>query len=133
MKIRVSNLRRLSMAVCFAALPALSALAADSGAQARVEADNSKVNKRDANAGEVTADSQNSEKADVEIIRKIRHSLTSDSALSTYAQNIKIVSEKGRVVLKGPVRSDQERAKVEQMAITVAGKANVTNELEVTR
>jgi hyperosmotically inducible periplasmic protein len=55
-----------------------------------------------------------------------------DKSLSTYAHNVKIISQNGMVTLKGPVRSDQEKTAIEAKAEEIAGKNNnVTSELEV--
>lgn len=93
--------------------------------------DNSKANKRDRDKASPTADQQNTSPADRELTRKIRAALHQDKSLSTYAHNIKIVTQDGRVTLRGPVRSDEEKATIESKAAEIAGAGNVTNELEV--
>jgi hyperosmotically inducible periplasmic protein len=92
-------------------------------------ADNSKTNQRD--QGTPTADQQKMNPADRDITKKIRMALHNDKALSTYAHNIKIISQDGKVTLKGPVRSEDEKASIEAKATTVAGEGNVTDQLEV--
>lgn len=94
-------------------------------------ADNTKVNERDRNADESTADQQKNNRSDVETTKQIRQSLMNDKSLSTYAHNVKIISQNGMVTLKGPVRSDQEKHTIEMKATEVAGEGNVTSELEV--
>jgi hyperosmotically inducible periplasmic protein len=74
--------------------------------------DNTKVNKRDRNAGEATADQQKTNAAEQEMSRKIRRSIMADKSLSTYAHNIKIISQDGAVTLKGPVKSNEEKESV---------------------
>jgi len=54
-----------------------------------------------------------------------------DKSLSTYAHNVKIVSQHGKVTLKGPVRSEEEKKTVEDKATEVAGAGNVTNQMTV--
>jgi hypothetical protein len=94
--------------------------------------DNTKVNKRDRNATEVTADQQKMNAADRELTRKIRRSIVADKSLSTYAHNIKIISQNGAVTLKGPVKSDDEKQAVVAKAVAVAGSADkVTNQISV--
>jgi hyperosmotically inducible protein len=78
-----------------------------------------------------TADNQKMNPADREISQKIRKSIHQDSALSTYAHNIKIITQDGKVTLRGPVRSEEEKAKIQAKAVAVAGDDNVTNELEI--
>ena len=51
-----------------------------------------------------------------------------DKTLST---NVKIVTQNGSVTLKGPVRSEQERATVEAKATEVVGAGHVTNQMSV--
>lgn len=79
----------------------------------------------------VSADEQSNDKGDVEITRKIRQSIVKDKSLSTNAHNVKIITVKGSVVLKGPVASNDEKLKIEQTAATVAGKEKVVSEIEV--
>jgi len=55
----------------------------------------------------------------------------SDKSLSTYAQNVKIITQSGQVTLKGPVRSDDEKRSIEAKAIEVAGQNRVTSELNI--
>lgn len=107
------------------------AQSADTPAATHTEADNSKVNVRDQKSTALTSDNQTSKKDDVELIRKIRRSLTADSSLSVNAQNVKIISHAGNVILKGPVNSSDERAAVERVAQNIAGKENVASELTV--
>lgn len=96
--------------------------------------DNTEVNKRDRNAGEVTADQQNENTADRELTAKIRQSVMADESLSTNAQNIKIISQNGAVTLKGPVKSEGERQSIVAKAVAAAGDAGkVTDQISVTR
>lgn len=94
-------------------------------------ADNTKVNERDKNKAESTADQQKENRPDREITRQIRRSIVQDKTLSSYAHNVKVISQNGVVTLKGPVRSDEEKAAVEAKAAEVAGKDKVTSQLEV--
>jgi hyperosmotically inducible protein len=94
--------------------------------------DNTKVNKRDQDAGQVTADQQKMNATDRELTRKIRRSIIADKSLSTYAHNIKIISRDGAVTLKGPVKSDEEKTAVMAKAVAVAGGADkVTDRISV--
>jgi hyperosmotically inducible periplasmic protein len=93
--------------------------------------DNTKVNKRDRNAGEVTADQQKVNATDQDLTKRIRQSIMSDKSLSTYAHNIKIISQNGAVTLKGPVKSDDEKKAVMAKAVAVAGTEKVTDQISV--
>ena len=95
------------------------------------KADNTKVNQRDRSKGASTADQAKNNPNDREIMQKIRQSVVGDKTLSTYAHNVKIISEHGKVTLKGPVRSEEEKKSIEQMATTVAGDGNVTNQITI--
>jgi len=94
------------------------------------DADNTRVNKQDEN--KATADQQKENSSDREITRKIRRSLVKDKSLSTYAHNVKIITQGGAVTLRGPVRSAEEKKAVEAKATAVAGEANVKSEIQVT-
>jgi hyperosmotically inducible periplasmic protein len=90
--------------------------------------DNTKQNKNQSNP---SADQQKMNAADRELTRKIRKAIHDDSDLSTYAHNIKIISQNGKVTLRGPVRSEEEKANIEAKAVAAAGQDNVSNELQV--
>jgi osmotically-inducible protein OsmY len=98
---------------------------------AQTPADNTKVNTRDRAKGAVTADQQKENATDRDLTQKIRRSLTQDKSLSSYAHNVKVITQEGQVTLKGPVRSEQEKQTVEAKAVAVAGSGHVTNELSV--
>src|SRR5215470_10795017 len=90
--------------------------------------DNTKRNKDDK---QPTADQQKMNPADRAITQKIRKAIHEDKSLSTYAHNIKVIVQDGKVTLRGPVRSDDEKANLEAKAVAVAGQGNVTNQLEI--
>jgi len=121
------RLKPLVRAMCITG--ALTALAIPAIAQ--TAADNTKVNTRDRNKGEVTADQQKENAGDRELTQKIRRALMQDKTLSSYAHNVKIVSQDGQVTLKGPVRSEEEKKTVEAKATDVAGAGKVTNQMSV--
>jgi hyperosmotically inducible protein len=93
--------------------------------------DNTKVNQRDKAATEPTADQQKDNRSDLDITKQIRQSIIAEKSLSTYAHNVKVISQNGMVTLKGVVRSDEEKQTVEAKAAEVAGKDKVTSQLEV--
>jgi hyperosmotically inducible protein len=71
-------------------------------------------------------------KSDRALTAKIRRSIMADKSLSTYAHNIKIISQNGTVTLKGPVKSDDEKSAVVAKAVAVAGSADkVTDQVSV--
>jgi hyperosmotically inducible periplasmic protein len=99
---------------------------------AKTKPDNTAVNKRDQNPGEATADQQKMNATDRDITAKIRRSIMSDKSLSTYAHNIKIISQDGTVTLKGPVRSDEELKLIAAKATEITGSTDkVINQMSV--
>jgi hyperosmotically inducible periplasmic protein len=95
------------------------------------DADNSAVNKRDRNSKSITADDQSNKDKAVDLTAKIRGAIVERDDLSTYAHNIKIITDKsGSVTLRGPVRNEKERQVVSEIARNIAG-GNVRNELEI--
>jgi hyperosmotically inducible protein len=93
--------------------------------------DNSKTNQGDASKGATTAQQQKMDPADRNITKQIRSSIMNDKSLSTYAHNIKIITQDGKVTLKGPVRTADDKASIEAKAVAVAGADNVTDQLTV--
>src|ERR1051325_9873218 len=120
---------------CVAGAVAMGLLLGGSGnafaQQDKPAADNTKVNERDRSKGAPTADKAKDNLNDREIMQKIRKSVVDDKSLSTYAHNVKIISQHGKVTLKGPVHTEEEKKNIEAKAIEVAGTGNVTNMLEV--
>jgi len=94
-------------------------------------ADNTKNNQRDRSKAEPTADQAKNGQTDRETMQKIRQSIMDDKSLSTYAHNVKIIAQDGKVTLKGPVRSEEEKKMVEEKAAAVAGSGNVTDEITI--
>ena len=93
--------------------------------------DNTKVNTRDRDRNEMTADQQKENRSDRELARQVRRALVKDKSLSTYAHNVKVIARDGAVTLKGPVRSEEEKQAVEAKAVEVAGQGKVTDEISV--
>src|SRR5579862_9782640 len=77
------------------------------------QADNTKMNKGDAEKDATTADQQKMSPSDRAISQKIRAEIMKDKSLSTYAHNVKVVTQDGKVKLKGPVRTPEEKSAVE--------------------
>jgi hyperosmotically inducible periplasmic protein len=95
------------------------------------ETDNTKMNERDREEPRLTADQQSENEADRKLSASIRKAITDDDSMSTYAKNVKIISQNGTVTLKGPVRSETEKKAVEAAAKKAAGNAKVTSELTI--
>ena len=98
---------------------------------ASTQPDNTKLNQRDRQPGEPTADQQKENSSDRELAKQIRQSFVHDKSLSTYAHNVKVIAEGGKVTLKGPVHSEEEKNALGAKAAEIAGASNVDNRLEV--
>jgi hyperosmotically inducible protein len=105
-------------------------MAQDSPAQ-NPASDNTKMNQRDRNPNEPTADQQQNNRSDRDITQQVRKAIVADKSFSSYAHNIKVVTQNGQVTLKGPVRSEEEKHAVEAKAAEVAGEGKVNSELTV--
>ena len=92
--------------------------------ESQVKPDNTKVNERDRAPGAATADQQKMNKQDRDLTAGVRKSIMADKSLSTYAHNVKIISQNGVVTLKGPVHSDDEKKQIVAKAVEVAGSAD---------
>ena len=94
--------------------------------------DNTKANKGDTSTRSTTADkAMKNNLSDRQVEAHIRREVVKDKNLSTYAHNVKIVSANGKVTLRGPVRSEEEKQTVAQYAKKYAADQNVINELTV--
>ena len=119
---------RSSALTCCALMALCSmSLAANTQDQTTAPPDNSATNKMHHR----TADQQKENTSDRDLTRKIRRSLTKDKSLSTYAHNIKIITQDGAVTLKGPVHSEEEKQAIASKAAEIAGQDKVTNQLTV--
>lgn len=95
-------------------------------------ADNTVQNKVDRNTDTKTPMDQSETSADIKITAEIRKAIMADNAMSTNAQNCKIITEKsGIVTLRGVVASQAEKDSVEAKAKAVAGVTRVENLLEI--
>ena len=95
-------------------------------------ADNSGQNETDKAGTSVTPLDQGASESDIAVTRTIRQAVTGDSTLSTNAQNIKIITRDGMVVLRGPVASQTEVDAIMSHARTAAGATRIDNQLAVT-
>jgi hyperosmotically inducible protein len=103
----------------------------DNNGASQVPADNTKVNQRDRNQNEPTAEQQRENTNDRQLTAQIRRAIVKDKSLSTTAHNVKIIAQNGAVTLKGPVKSEEEKQAIESKATEIAGSGKVNNELQV--
>lgn len=95
-----------------------------------VDRDNTAVNQRDRNNDAKTPFDQSEKQSDLDVTAKIRSRVVS-AKMSTYAENVKIMTDNGMVTLRGPVSTQEEKSRIEEIARDVAGDAKVDNQLEV--
>ena len=97
----------------------------------KTKPDNTAVNERDRSGETKTSGDQSNSSADLKTTQAIRQALMKDGELSTTAKNIKVITANGHVTLRGPVKTAQEKAKIDQLAKSAAGGAKIDNQLEV--
>ena len=116
------------LTLSFAGALSLGAIAAD---PAKADADNSKKNERDRSGETKTPIDQSNKPEDLKLTQDIRKAVMKDEGLTMTAKNIKIITAEGRVTLRGPVSTQEEKTKIESLAKATAGKTPVDNQLEV--
>jgi hyperosmotically inducible periplasmic protein len=75
----------------------------------RSRPDNTKVNAGDHAQSQPTADQQKNNRSDLDLTRRIRRAIVADKSLSTSAHNVKIITQNGKVTLKGPSARTRKR------------------------
>jgi hyperosmotically inducible periplasmic protein len=93
--------------------------------------DNTAVNERERSGSTKTPLDQGNNQADLDITQAIRRAVVTHDSLSFNAKNVKIITEAGRVTLRGPVNSAQERSSIVSMAKQATGVVSVDDQLEV--
>ena len=93
--------------------------------------DNTARNVRDRNNATITPPDQGNSKADVERTAQIRKEIVARKNMSVNAKNVKIITNEGHVTLRGPVNTDEEKRLIDEIAVNVAGRKKVDNQLEV--
>jgi len=119
-------MKRLTLSfLCF------SAISLTAFAQEKPAADNTANNQRDRSGETKTSGDQSNSPEDVKLTAAIRRAVVGDGSLSMEAKNIKIITAGGMVTLRGPVKSDAEKATIAKLAQSAAGNAKIDNQLEV--
>lgn len=91
---------------------------------------NTGINARDRDTAAKTPLDQNENQSDINITAGIRKKVVAEK-MSVDAHNVKIITQDGNVTLRGPVRTAEEKEKIEEIARGVAGAEKVASELEV--
>jgi hyperosmotically inducible periplasmic protein len=120
-------MKRTSLVLACLCAVSLAATAAGE----KTKADNTAMNERDRSGETQTSGDQSNSSADLKITQAIRQALMKDSELSATAKNIKIITNNGHVTLCGPVKTAQEKAKIDQLAGSAAGGAKIDDQLDV--
>ncbi len=89
--------------------------------------DNTRVNRDQ----QPTADQAKNNYSDRDLQKHIRQDVVHDKSLSSYGHNVKIIAQHGKVTLRGPVHSDDEKRAIEEHARKYAGDGNIDNQIEV--
>jgi hyperosmotically inducible protein len=98
---------------------------------AKAPADNTKKNARDRDPGALTPGDQGGNEIDRTITQRIRQGIMKDDSLSMTAKNVKIITVDGVVTLRGPVKSDQEKTLIANLAQQTGNVKRVDNQLEI--
>jgi len=120
-------MRKIAILGCL--LLAMNGMAVD--AKEAPKADNSAQNVGAERRDAVTAEKQDNKRRNVEILAQIRKTIVADNGLSISAKNAKILFKDGLVTLKGPVDSDLEKARLEELAKSCSSVSSVKNLLTV--
>jgi osmotically-inducible protein OsmY len=54
-----------------------------------------------------------------------------DTEMSVKSQNVKIITQDGKVTLRGPVETAAEKTRIEEIARAVVGADNIDSQLDV--
>ena len=98
---------------------------------ATTEPDNTARNVRDRAGRTLTPLDQGNSQADVNTTAQIRKEILAGENMSINAKNVKIITIDGRVTLRGPVNSEEEKSLIGQIADRITHSGNVDNQLEV--
>jgi hypothetical protein len=93
--------------------------------------DNTGINERDSSGATKTPIDQDETQADVKTTAEIRKRILDQEGLSINAGNAKVITQGGKVTLRGPVENQAEKDTLDRIAREVAGDANVDNQLEI--
>ena len=90
--------------------------------------DNTKANAR---SDQNTADKQSNAASDRALTQQVRKAIMQDKSMSTYAHNVKVVTQNGQVTLSGPVRTDEEKQAIVEKAAEIAGQDRIVDQISV--
>src|SRR5947207_14557701 len=99
------------------ALACLGGLSLDAFAtdNEKAKPDNTATTERDRSGETKTSGDQSNSSAELKVTQALRRALLKDRELSTTAKNLKSITANGQVRMRGPVKTDQEQAQVDQI------------------
>jgi osmotically-inducible protein OsmY len=100
------------------------------GADRTKEVDNTGINERD-RRGTLTPGDQGNSASETDITANIRKGIMADDQLSFVGKNVKVITVGSKVTLRGPVKTDQAKLAIADLATRTAGVSEVDNQLEV--
>lgn len=77
------------------------------------------------------AASQIHSSADAQLQASVRKAIANDASLSDAGHQVIVIVSDGAVVLRGPVKGDTEKTRIDTLVRQVHGVKEVTNELDV--
>jgi hyperosmotically inducible protein len=95
------------------------------------DVDNSAKNERDRDHKTLTSGDQSERPENRQLTQTIRQAIMKDRSLTTTAKNVKIITTDGKVTLRGPVNTAEEKMKIHDLAKTAAGQVPVNDQLEI--
>jgi hyperosmotically inducible periplasmic protein len=111
--------------------PAPSTPTPASSTEKVIAPDSTAINQRDASGDTKTAIDQKETPGDISVTADIRKRVIAAENMSMNARNVKIITEDGKTVIRGPVNSAEEKQRIDKMAREIAGQDNVDNQIEV--
>ncbi len=114
-----------------AILAALAATATLPAADTPAAPDNTGRNVRDRDAAATTPLDQGNNRLDLDTSARIRQEVLANDRLSMNGRNVKIITRDGRVTLRGPVDSPEEKRLIGDIARRAVRPENVDDQLEV--
>jgi sporulation protein YlmC with PRC-barrel domain len=100
---------------------------------ANAEPDNTARNVRDRDSRTLTPLDQGNSQSDIDTTAQIRKEIIAADGMSMNAKNVKIITVNGRVTLRGPVNTADEKRQIGDIANRIAQSSNVDNQLEVSQ
>lgn len=97
----------------------------------QVQANNTALNARDRDQNTLTPLDHGLSQDDINTSAKIRKEIMELPGLSVDAQNVKIITQNGKVTLRGPVKTAEEKGVIYELSRSLVGSDNVDNQLEI--